>query len=175
MDNNQQNINPQLEPQNQNVPSNQPSPSMPSFQNNNNNISNVAYTDNINPQSMENSIQSRPQSHNNFINPEPNAQIQNQNTEINEMLNMNTDNRFLSQNEFNETSLNELNVEGGYNNIERTDYSQEPQVRANIDGQKKNTITITGEMKTFIIIALVLLIFIFAMPYIFDLIREIKY
>ena len=91
------------------------------------------------------------------------------------MLNMNTDNRFLSQNEFNETSLNDLNVEGGYNNIERTDYSQEPQVRANIDGQKKNTITITGEMKTLIIIALVLLIFVFAMPYIFDLIREIKY
>ena len=88
---------------------------------------------------------------------------------------MNTDSKFLSQNQFNETSLNDLNVEEGYNNIQTTDYSYDPKVRENIEGRKKNTITITGEMKIFIIIALVLLIFILVMPYIFDFLRDIKY
>ena len=75
------------------------------------------------------------------------------------------------------TALNDLNVDGEYNNIPKVDYSNDPQVRQNLEqnSHKKNTITITKEGKVFILIIVAMLIFIFTMPYIFDLIREIKY
>jgi len=199
MNNNIQNINPQMTNQNA-LNNNQPLPTQPQIENNNvaypqsinpqiinqntfNNaqpiqnqtpIDNNAYTQNINPQATsDNSIQIPSQ--NNFIQPVQSIEPQPQNIQSEDTIQMNAENKFLTPNEFNETSLNDLNVEGSYNNIERTDYSQDQQVRENIEGTKKNTIKITSEMKTFIIIALVLLVFIFIMPYIFDMLRDIKY
>ena len=60
-------------------------------------------------------------------------------------------------------SLNELNVDGTYNKITK----EEPEIN-NSNQTKKKTITLTKENKVFITIIIV-------MPYIFDLIRKIKY
>ena len=38
-----------------------------------------------------------------------------------------------SNTNYNETSLNDLNVDGTYNQMLKTDYSQEPKVRENIE------------------------------------------
>lgn len=71
------------------------------------------------------------------------------------------------------TSLNNLNVDGAYNNMPKVDYSQEPKVKENM--QKKNTVTITSEGKVFLIIIAVLLIFVIVLPMIFDFITNISY
>ena len=72
--------------------------------------------------------------------------------------------------------LNDLNVEGEYNGMPKVDYSKDPKVVKNIEEEKKkNTITITGEAKVFLVIIAVLLLFTFVMPIIFDLIRNIHY
>lgn len=85
-------------------------------------------------------------------------------------------NQFINTpNNYNETSLNDLNVDGAYNKLERPDYVNDPKVKMNMEGHKKNTIPVTKETKTFIIIVLVMLVFIFVMPIIFDFIRNIKY
>ena len=86
-----------------------------------------------------------------------------------------SDNHFINNtNNYNETSLNDLNIDGTYNQMLKTDYSQEPKVRENIEKSKKNTIPITKELKTFLLIALVLFGFIIIMPYIFDFVRNIR-
>ena len=75
---------------------------------------------------------------------------------------------------YNDTSINDLNIQGNYNNPE-SDYRQDPQIIANLNPNKKKTVTITGELKLVIIIALILFIFILVIPFIFDFISEIKY
>ena len=71
------------------------------------------------------------------------------------------------------TALENLNVEGEYNNMPKVDYSQDPKVQDNL--KKKNTITITSEGKVFIIIVIALLLFIFVLPTIFDIVRNVSY
>lgn len=83
--------------------------------------------------------------------------------------------KFLSDNAFNETSINDLNITDNYNNQNHVDYRNDPKVIANLNNAQKKTITITKELKLVIIIALVLFVFIFIMPYIFDFIQNIKY
>ncbi len=79
-------------------------------------------------------------------------------------------------NDYNETLLTDLNVEGTYNNMDNPpDYTTDPKVMANIHPEKKNTITIGKELKTFFIIALVLLVFIFLMPILADLVNKIRF
>ena len=96
--------------------------------------------------------------------------------EIQNFDNANINNDNFINNEYNETSLSDLNVEGTYNNMNAApDYISDPQVMANIHPEKKNTITITKEIKTFIVIALVLLVFILIMPYLFDLFNKIRF
>lgn len=83
-------------------------------------------------------------------------------------------NKFINNNiDTTSTSLNNLNIPGEYNNMPKVDYSQEPKVKENM--QKKNTVTITSEGKIFLVIIAILLIFIFVLPTIFDLIRNIIY
>lgn len=83
--------------------------------------------------------------------------------------------RFVNENVFNETSINDLNITDNYNNQNHVDYRNDPKVIANLSNTQKKTITITKELKLVIIIALVLFVFIFIMPYIFDFIQNIKY
>ena len=84
-----------------------------------------------------------------------------------------------SENKYNETSLNDLNVEGTYNKFETptTPFSNDEQVRENIEYHEKKTskIVINQEMKIFIIIGIVMLIFIIIMPYIFDIVEKIRF
>ena len=75
----------------------------------------------------------------------------------------------------NNNMINNLNIDGTYNGIQAPDYVNEPIVRENIERKKKNTITITKELKTVIIIALVLLVFIIIMPMFFDLLNNIRF
>ncbi len=86
------------------------------------------------------------------------------------------DNKYINNgNTFNETSINDLNVDGAYNKLPSIDYSNDPQVIANIKNmEKKNTIKISKELQTFFIIVVILFLFILVMPYIFDLVRDIK-
>ena len=119
---------------------------------------------------------------NNFIN--PNNIQQNNNPTFSETLesegiHLGNNSKFISNEaQFNETTINDLNVDGTYNNMGTPDYSQDPKVKENlekINSGKKTTVQLPADSKTFIIIAIVLLIFILVMPYIFDLIRNIKY
>lgn len=70
------------------------------------------------------------------------------------------------------TTLADLNVDP---NAPRIDYSNDKKVQENIvnEEKRKNTIAISQEAKVFLTIIVVLLIFIFVMPYIFDAIKNI--
>ena len=74
-----------------------------------------------------------------------------------------------------ESQLNDMNVNGSYNKMEAPDYVKDKQVMENINSPKKNTITITKELKTIIVISLILLVFIIIMPAIFNLINNIRF
>ncbi len=77
---------------------------------------------------------------------------------------------------YNETSINDLNVDGAYNRMNiAPDYVNDKQVRENIEAPKKNTVPISKELKTVFIIALVLLAFIIVMPMLFDLISNLRF
>lgn len=113
---------------------------------------------------------------NNFIN--PNNQINNPNfseTLQSDGINLENNSKFINNSQFNETTINDLNVDGAYNNMNAPDYIQDPKVMENLNKVKKTTVQLPADSKTFIIIAIVLFIFILIMPYIFDLIRNIKY
>lgn len=86
-------------------------------------------------------------------------------------------NEFVNNNGYNETSLNDLNVDGGYNKLEASPYSSEEVVRENIASHEKKTvkITVTQEMKIVIIISIVILVFIIIMPFIFDIVENIRF
>lgn len=87
------------------------------------------------------------------------------------------ENQNVSNISYNETSINDLNVEGNYNKLEASTYSNDPVVRENIENHNKKTvkITVSGEMKFIIIICVVILIFIIIMPFIFDLVENIRF
>lgn len=94
-----------------------------------------------------------------------------------EGINVQNNSRFINDNEFNETSINDLNINNGENDFNRIDYSRDPMVMQNIEEMRKPekmTITITKELKFIIIVALILFVFIFVMPYIFDFFRDIN-
>ena len=79
---------------------------------------------------------------------------------------------------YNENTLSDLNVEGTYNNMNVSqDYMNDPKVMENIhpDPEKKKTITIGKELKTFILIALVLLVFIFVLPILANIFNKIRF
>ena len=77
---------------------------------------------------------------------------------------------------YGESAIEGLNVKGNYNQLEKEpDYVNDPQVRENMNPTKKNTVTISKELKTVIIIAIVLLVFIFVIPTIFELINKARF
>ena len=55
------------------------------------------------------------------------------------------------------------------------DYVNDKQVKDNMEAPKKNTVTVSKELKTVIVIAAILLIFIIVMPFLFDLISNIRF
>ena len=98
--------------------------------------------------------------------------------EKNDIANPNANDSNPSADNYNETSLSDLNVDGTYNKLnQETPYMQDPQIRENVNNiiNKKKTVTINKEMKSFIIIVIILFVFILVMPFIFDLISNIKY
>lgn len=105
--------------------------------------------------------------------------IKNDNNAINALnIGDNNQNQVTSEPQnYNETSITDLNVDGVYNHMEKApDYVNSPEVRENINPTKKNTITITKELKTVIIIVGVMLAFvIIIMPLLFDLINKIRF
>ena len=141
---------------------------------------------------MFNDQNSNQQFNNNQITPPNNNQgrfnnIQNNNfnqnqmnSEVNPMMEHNT-NRFISSGiNPQENSLNSLNIDTGDTNSSRIDYSNDPIIQEKMEQMnnpqnKKNTITITSEGKVFLVIIAVLLIFIFVLPTIFDYLRDIQY
>lgn len=196
MNNNQDNFN--LNPQPNNILNNNQNainqnlnglPNVVPQSVNQNYANNPNVVQNVNPQfnnaymknNINNTIEVNQQTQSNYINPvnpilqTGNSIINNTGDEIKDILNQ-EQNRFINNNiDTKNTTLNDLNVNGEYNNMTKIDYSQDPQVMKNINQAKKNTITITSEGKVFIIIVLVLLLFIFVLPTIFDLIEKIKY
>ena len=75
-----------------------------------------------------------------------------------------------------ETPINNMNIDGAYNRINvAPDYVNEAQVKENIENAKKNTVPVSKELKTVIIIAAILFIFILVMPFLFDLISNIRF
>ncbi len=77
--------------------------------------------------------------------------------------------------------LNDMNVNDPYNNLANPtapSYVNDPQVADNVaiaTGQKKATVPISKELKTVIIIVVVLLAFIVIMPNIMDLFNKIRF
>ena len=79
-------------------------------------------------------------------------------------------------NDYSDTSISDLNVQGTYNNMNvAPDYTTDPKVMANLHPEEKNTVEIGKELKTFFILAMILLVFIFVMPFLFDLINSIRF
>ena len=92
----------------------------------------------------------------------------------------NANNQFINTNNYSETALNDLNVDGTYNKLnsdyyQPKDYVNDPAVRENMNPKKKNTVVISQELKMIFLIAMGLLLFIFVMPVISDFIRGIIY
>ena len=80
-----------------------------------------------------------------------------------------------------ETSLSDLNVDGTYNRMNvAPDYVNDPKVMEilhpeQVPEKKKNTLTITKEIKMVFVIALVLFAFIMLIPYISDIVNKIRF
>ena len=139
-------------------------PIMPDQTNNMNNSQTIMPNQNGNPNNTNQT---------NNINNIPNPIM---NTNPNPINNIgNQQNKFINYGNPNETALNDLNVEGTYNKLEKPVYTNEPQVRENIENNKKNTIPVSKELKTVIIIALVLLIFIIFIPMVFEFVNDIRF
>ena len=75
----------------------------------------------------------------------------------------------------NNTMINDLNVEGSYNQLENIPYANEQRVIQNINGNKKKTVTISKELRTVIILALILLLVILFMPNISEFINDFRF
>lgn len=176
--NNNQDMN--VNTQSSNFINNQP------YQNNNEVNNNLFNTSNSSQMPNENFInqQVSPQNNSQTINPfTSSSNIDNPvNKGYVEMLkqegiNVQSQSKFINESNFNETSIDDLNINGDYNNLNRIDYSNDPKVMENlgrVEKKEKMTITITKDLKFIIIIALGLFIFILIMPYIFDFFRDIN-
>ena len=68
----------------------------------------------------------------------------------------------------NNNLINELNVDGSYNNIEKQDITPTEN-----NPKTKKTVTINKELKTLMIIVAILLVFISFMPIVFDFFRSL--
>ena len=75
----------------------------------------------------------------------------------------------------NNTMINDLNVEGSYNQLENIPYANEERVIQNINENKKKTVTISKELRTVIILALILLLVILFMPNISEFINDFRF
>lgn len=74
--------------------------------------------------------------------------------------------------------LDSMSVNNTPNNMTAPSYVDEPQVRENVElatGQKKATVPISKELKTVIIIVIVLLAFIVIMPNLVDILNKIRF
>ena len=69
----------------------------------------------------------------------------------------------------NNNLINELNVDGSYNNIEKQDITPTEN-----NPKTKKTVTINKELKTLMIIVAILLVFISFMPIVFDFFRSLS-
>ena len=79
-------------------------------------------------------------------------------------------------NDYNETSISDMNVEGTYNNMNvAPDYSTDPKVKELLHPEEKTTIKIGKDLKFFILVVVGLLAFIFVMPYAVDIVKKIIY
>ena len=119
-------------------------------------VSNVTYADTIGniDYNADNSVKTEEPASNQFIN----------------------NNNALDQN--NNNMLSDMNVDGAYNNMNvAPDYVNDPKVMEVLhpDENKKKTITINKELKTFFVIGFILLIFIFVLPIIFDLFNKVRF
>lgn len=147
-------------------------------ENNNNNVQNDIHEfDNAFINSLSNNQNNN--NNNKFIN---NVINNNQNNDLppeDELAELNKvidipKNKFINDNiDSTKNTLNDLNIESEHTEGPRVDYSKDPKVMENM--QKKNTINIGSEGKIFLIIIIVLFLFIFGLPTVFDLIRNIRY
>lgn len=75
--------------------------------------------------------------------------------------------------------LNDMNVNGTYNHMDAPpEYVNDQQITNNVQlatGQKKVTVPVSKELKTVIIIALILLAFIIVLPMLGDLLTNLKF
>ncbi len=99
-------------------------------------------------------------------NPVPSSSTSDSSSEDNQFINMTGMHQ--------DTHLNDLNVDGSYNNLEAPDYATDEQVKKNINEYTKKTVPVSNELKVVIIIAVLMLIFILFMPELGDLLRNIK-
>lgn len=131
-----------------------------------------------NQNTINNNSQTLEQNQNNLYLNQPNAITNNnqeQNISNNNIINQ-QQNKFINYNNSpSETSIADLNVEGSYNQLEKPSYANDPQVKQNMAEHKKNTVPISKELKTVIVIALILLIFIIIIPIIFEFINDIRF
>ena len=143
-----------------------PSPQAPNTQNQfaNTQYQTPTYQNQVNPYQTSNNLG---QVNNNPI---PNQMPNNQNAS--EQVPNNVDpqpNNITSPSDVNNNNLiNELNVDGSYNNIEKQDITPTEN-----NPKTKKTVTINKELKTLMIIVAILLVFIFFMPNVFDFFRSL--
>ena len=87
-------------------------------------------------------------------------------------------NQFINNNDYNSTMIDDLNVEGTYNDMPMnspSDYINDPKVQENLNPQKKKTVTVSAELKTVFILVLILLAFTFLIPVLSDLLNELRF
>ena len=144
--------------------------------NNQNNAQNAVLPDNLNPTNPT------VQPNNPSVNNENNNRFINNNvmdTEIKDLPNMQPMNQQPQQNvqQQQETSINSMNIKDNYNNLDKPGYVNDTQIVENMNNfsKKKTTIPITKELKTVIVITVILLIFIIIMPMLFDLISNLRF
>lgn len=165
-------------PMNQNV---MPTPNMNTPENNNSGIvlgttSNVTYNDtigNVFDNNQNNNPINTNQVDTNQINssPVPSPQVMDDNRAI-------APSMMQENNSDANAYINDMNVSGTYNNMEAPSYVNEAQVTENVKiatGQKKVTVPVSKELKTVIIISVILLLFIFVMPILGDLLNNIRF
>ena len=89
----------------------------------------------------------------------------------------NNDNSFISpENNYQETKLSDLNIDGTYNNMNRApEYVNNQTVIENVEPKKKNTLKVSKELKTVLIITAVLFLFILIIPMLDDLLNNIRF
>lgn len=140
-------------------------------------VNSPALTEQTTVNNNQQQLQNEPKFLNNQTVNDTNLNFENSSQDVNQQ--QVEENHFLNtNNSYNETTINDLNVSGNYNNLNKNDeipYGNDPQVLENLGKVQKKTVTITPELKIVIIITIAMFIFILVMPYIFDLIRNIRY